>query len=487
MFEVKEIAELQPKEFWENFAAICQIPHPSGKEAQLRSFIKDFAEKLGLNTLVDEAGNLIVKKPATAGMENCQGVILQAHLDMVPQKNADVVHDFAVDPIQPYIDDGWVKAKGTTLGADDGFGLAAMMAILQSKTLKHGPIEALFTVDEEVGLTGAMELKPGLLAGEILFNLDSDIEGEITIGSAGGVFIDGEFSFSKIAVPANVNAFSIKVHGLKGGHSAVEIDKPMANAIKILGRLLWLSKEKFALNLVTIEGGNAYNAIPREAVAVVTVAAEQSDLFKKIVADHAAKLVKQFAELKDLKIELTANSLPNFMWEPKDQAKLLNLLYACPHGIIAMSKDIPGVIETSTNLAMVKTNDNNFKVSVFPRSAIEFMVEDLANTAAAFFKLAGGQVKFSDKFPSWQPVANAPIVELMAQVYAKNFGEKPKITATHGGTECGVLLLSYPNLQIVSFGPTVENAHSPNERLNIKTVKKYWELLIAVLANIPQK
>jgi dipeptidase D len=484
---INALSELQPKDFWENFAAICKIPHPSGKEAKLCWFIKNFSENLGLKTLVDEAGNLIVKKPATVGMENCKGVILQAHLDMVPQKNAEVEHDFAIDPIQPYVDGEWVKAKGTTLGADDGFGVASIMAVLQSETLKHGPLEALFTVDEEVGLSGAYALKPGILSGEILLNLDGEAEDELTIGSAGGIFIDGEFVYNKSAVPQNVQTLTIKVNGLKGGHSAVAIDKPIANAIKILGRLLWLSKRKFALNLIAIDGGTAYNAIPREASAVVTLDSEQYEAFKDFAAKHCGFLATNFVELQGLQIEVsTAGSTANFIIEPQDQEMLLNVLYACPHGIIGMSKSIPGLIETSTNLAMIKTDENSFKVSVMSRSAVEFLVDDMINTNTALFNLRGGRVKVSDKFPAWQPIPSLPIVELMTQIYTKKFGQKPKITATHAGLECGVFLLSYPNLQMVSFGPIVEDPHSPNERLNIKSVGKYWEFLTAVLENIPE-
>jgi dipeptidase D len=479
--------KLKPKEFWENFAAVCKIPHPSGQEQKLCGFIKDFAENLGLETLVDEVGNLLVKKPATAGMEKRRGVILQAHLDMVPEKNEDIKHDFAVDPIKPYIDGDWVKAEGTTLGADDGFGIASIMAALQSKTLRHGPLEALFTVDEEVNFTGAYNIKPGLLSGEILLNLDSDIEGEITIGSAGGVFIDGIFAYNKIPVSQKAKTFMIKVHGLKGGHSSIEIDKPLANAIKVIGRLLYLAKQKFDLNLIALNSGSAYNAIARKAEALVAVAPEQVEELRHFIMAHRKFLAENFLELKDLAIELTSKPDQDWVMDPKNQEILLNIIYACPHGILGMSKDIPDLIETSANLAMIVTEENNFKISVFPRSAISFLLDNTANTISCLFKLAAVEVKLFNRYPAWQPKPALPIIELASQIYEKKFGIKPKITAIHGGLECGIFVIANPNLEMISIGTNIEQAHSPNERLSISSVNRYWEFLTALLANIPQK
>lgn len=483
-----KLTNLQPRIFWENFAAICQIPHVSKQEAKLCAYIKDFAERLGLKTLVDDAGNLIVKKPASSGMENCQGVILQAHLDMVGQKDKETAHDFSKDPIQAYVDGEWVRAKGTTLGADDGVGVAAIMAVLQDNTLKHGPIEALLTVDEETGLTGAYGLKAGLLDGKILLNLDSELEGEVIIGSAGGVFVDGEFSFKKISAPKDSQFFTIKVSGLEGGHSAVAIDKQMSNALKILGRILSLAKKEFEINLVSFDGGNAYNAIPREAQAEVAVAPSQVAKLKEFAESHRKFLVGQFAELNTLKIEIAAiDNKAGQVMEQQDQMKLLDFISICPHGVIGMSKVIPDLIETSTNLAIVKTDTSTIKISAFPRSAIEFFVDDVANSIASLLRAIGAQAKLSDKFPSWQPNPENLIAKLASEVYAKKFGKKLKIAATHAGLECGIFLQPYPELQIISFGPTMENVHSPSERVNIKSCANFWEFLVSILESVPGK
>jgi dipeptidase D len=472
----KEIEQLQPKEFWENFAAICKIPHPSGNEVQLCNFIKKFAEDLGLEVSVDAVGNLFVKKLATSGMEDRPIVVLQAHLDMVSQKNSEVAHDFDKDPLQIYVDSGWVKAQGTTLGADDGVGLAAIMTILQSKTLKHGPLEVVLTVDEEVNFTGVNAIKPGDLAGRILLNLDADHDDEITIGSGGGIFIEGNLAFEKVKVPKNVQAFILTASGLKGGHSALEIDKASANAIKIVNRIIWLCRQKFDLNLVKFDAGSAYNATPRDASAVVLVANDDLEEFKKFLREQSEFL-----------IELSATIMPDLMPEQKAQASLINLLYAIPNGVIEMSKVIAGLIETSNNLAMVETKNNSFKVCSFPRSSVESTVDEMINIFTALFAMVNGQVNFFARVPAWQPNPNSLLVKLLEDVYTNKFGEKPKIIATHAGTECGVFLASYPDMQIVSIGPNIENCHSPDERLSVESVAKYWEFLVAILENIPKK
>ena len=480
------LAQLNPQPLFNYFEAICQVPRPSKKEEQIRKFLLDFAEKNGLESKTDKAGNVLILKPATPGMENAPTVILQTHMDMVCEKNSDKVFDFDKDPIEPIIVDGWVKAKGTTLGADCGIGIAGQMAVLTSDKIKHGPIECLITVDEETGLTGAFELEAGFLTGSILLNLDSEDEGEIFIGCAGGVDTLAYFDYQPESTPEGAVALKISVSGLLGGHSGDDIHKNRGNANKILNRLLWNFSNEFDLRLSDFNGGNLRNAIAREAYGIVTVPSNQkealAEAFNKL--DAAIKNEFEFSEPK-LKIECSETELPTSVIDKETQEKLLNAIYACPHGVLEMSTRMEGMVETSTNLASVKfTTDSKIQVTTSQRSELESRKHFAANSIEAVFRLAGATVKHSDGYPGWAPNPNSPVLKTTVDSYKKLFGVEPIVRSIHAGLECGLFLEKYPHLDMVSFGPTIKGAHSPDERLDIETTDKFWKHLVDVLENI---
>jgi dipeptidase D len=484
--KIMSIENLQPKHLWESFSNVCKIPHPSGHEKALCAYIKKMADELGLEAMIDHVGNLIIKKPATPGMENCKGVILQAHLDMVPEVDSDVIHDFLKDPIQPYVDGEWVKAKGTTLGADNGIGVAAIMAVMQAKNLKHGPLEALLTVSEETALTGAFGLQPGILKGEILLNLDNYMD-NLVIGCAGGKNVNVKMQYAKASVPVDSVAIKVNISGLKGGHSAGDIHLPRGNAIKLMTHLLLDANNKYPIAIATFNGGTAHNAIPREAEAVVVVPRAYAQDFLKLANETADYLKNELKNLKtSLKTFAAEVAMPDHVLAAEFQRKLLFALSLCPSGVIGMSADIPGLVETSNNLAVIKFDVDAavIEIRTFQRGSIEFIRKDVSNLVKMLFDFIGAEVSEGFSFPAWTPNKRSPIVKLVQEIYEKNNGKKPEITATHGGLETGVFLCNYPHLDMVSIGATMQDEHSPSEKVNIKSVAKFWELLTEILANI---
>lgn len=479
---------LRPKNIWKNFEELCKIPRPSKKEQQVASFIKNFAENLNLDYKEDETGNIVVKKPATPGMENKKKVILQGHLDMVPQKNMDKKHDFEKDPIEPIIDGEWVKANGTTLGADNGIGVAAAMAVLESKDLPHPSVEALFTMDEETGMTGAFGLKPGFLDGDILLNMDSEEDGELIIGCAGGMNSSAEFALPNVKTRDGSVYFHIAVQGLKGGHSGTEINIGRGNANKILIRLIWETYRLFDIQVSKIEGGGMRNAIPREAFAWIAIPENKAKPFRSYFQQFTQKVKSELQSSEpDLYLTLKETEAFSNVFEPSVQQKIINAVYACPHGVIRSTPGMSEVPETSTNLASLQTNENNFKVFSLMRSSVDTAKEDLGNQMKALFELAGAKVENSGAYPGWQPKPDSTILKVMQDIYVKKFKEQPKVEAIHAGLECGIIGSVYPNLDMLSFGPTIQFPHSPDERVNIKAVEKFWDYLTDALKNIPEK
>ncbi len=481
--------ELEPKSVWGYFEDICQVPRPSKKEDKIRDFLLDFAKKNNLDAKRDEIGNVLISKAASPGYENRKTVILQSHIDMVCEKNSDVEHDFDVDPIIPWIDGEWVKAKGTTLGADDGIGVAAQMALLTASDIEHGPIECLFTVDEETGLSGAFALQPGFMEGKILLNLDSEDEGELFIGCAGGVDTLATLSYEAEAVPKSYVAYKLSVTGLRGGHSGDEIDKGLGNSNKILNRFLWDTQGEFGLRLHDFDGGNLRNAIPREAFAVVCVPSNTAEKFEGIFEAYAKDIAFELEKTEpNFKMELEKTTMPEWVMDADAQDKLLNALYACPHGVHAMSQRMPGMVETSTNLASVKfIEGNKIFVTTSQRSDLNSAKNDIAAMVHAVFHLAGAEVEHSEGYPGWAPNPDSEIANITAASYEKLFGKKPIVRSIHAGLECGLFLEKYPYMDMISFGPTIKNAHSPDEKINIETTRKFWDLTIDVLKNIPER
>ena len=485
-----EISKLSPVEIWENFYELTRIPRPSHHEEQVRKFIADFGKGLGLETIQDEAGNVIIRKPATAGMEKRKGVILQGHLDMVPQKNSDKDHDFAKDPIETIIDGEWVRANGTTLGSDNGIGVAAAMAVLASKDLVHGPIEGLFTATEETGMDGANNLKSGILKGEILINMDSEDEGELYVGCAGGEDAIVQFSYTEVPVPAESISFRLNVTGLKGGHSGLDIPLGRGNANKIFFRLLKETHKTCGVRLASINGGNLRNAIPREAFGVITVPYEKADKLVGQIAGLTTIIKRELSATEPtLKIELSKIEMPATLIDEKTQINLTHAIVACPNGVIRMSDSMPGLVETSTNLAIVKS-DNAAKiveVSCLMRSSVDTARAELSSRMDSVFTLAGATIKLKGGYPGWKPNMDSPILKTMQQVYNSKFGRIPEIKAIHAGLECGILGGTYPNWDMISFGPTIRFPHSPDEKVNIESVSKFWDFLVETLKNIPAK
>jgi dipeptidase D len=488
LYKMSEILKLKPEAIWKYFHEITQIPRPSKKEERIIQYLLDFAKEHGFEAKKDEVGNVVIKKAATPGMENKKAVILQSHTDMVCEKNNDTEHDFDNDPITTWIDGDWVKAKGTTLGGDDGIGIAASLAILTDNTIKHGPIECFFTADEETGMTGAFGLQPGFLEGDILINLDSEDEGELFIGCAGGMDTTATFNFKKEEVPSGYYSCKITVSGLNGGHSGDEIDKGLGNSNKILNRFLNKISKLTDVRLSEFDGGNLRNAIPREAWAIINVPNNEKETIRKELNVYAADVQAEFAITeKNLKIDLDTVETPAFVIDKNTQNNLIKALYGCPHGVIAMSQAIKGLVETSTNLASVKFKGDKIEICTSQRSSVGTAIHDVANMVASVFQLAGAETVHSDGYPGWKPNIDSDILKVTEKAYEKLFNEKPLVRAIHAGLECGLFLTKYPNLDMVSFGPTIKGAHSPDERMNIATVQKFWDLLVEVLENISDK
>ena len=483
-----EILNLEPKVIWKHFYSLTQVPRPSKKEDRIREFIANFGQNLGLETIIDEVGNVIIKKPATPGMENRKGIIIQGHMDMVPQKNSDKVHDFEKDPIETYIDGEWVTANGTTLGSDNGMGVAAGMAVLEATDLVHGPIEVLITTDEETGMTGAENLKPGVLDGDILLNLDSEDEGELYIGCAGGVDTTAKFTYQEESVPAGMVAYKVSVTGLKGGHSGLDIHVGKGNACLILNKTLLNASERFGARLSSIDAGSLRNAIPREAFASVVVPVDEADNFIEFMAEaeQAAKAMLKEAD-PGVSIRAEKMSTPKSVIDANTQHNFYNAVADCPNGVIAWDKNMPDVVETSSNLAIIKSNSGVIEIAILTRSAVDSDRDIAAAKIADVFKANGGVTAHFGAYPGWKPDVNSPILETMKAVYNNKFGRVPAVKVIHAGLECGILGAIYPHWDMISFGPTIRYPHSPDEKVKIDTVALYWDFLIETLKNVPVK
>lgn len=486
-----EKSELKPAAVFHYFDEICQVPRPSKKEEKIIAYLKAFGEKHHLETKVDKAGNVLIKKPATPGKENLKTVILQSHVDMVCEKNNDVQHDFLTDPIETEIDGEWLKAKGTTLGADNGIGVATELAILAANDMEHGPLECLFTVDEETGLTGAFALEEGFLGGDILLNLDSEDEGELFIGCAGGIDSVAVFKYKDIKVPAGFFFFKVEVKGLKGGHSGGDIHLGRGNANKILNRFLNLMEQTYGeeFYLCEFNGGNLRNAIPREAEAVFAVPERFKHDVRTALNVFISEIENELSIVEpEMKMVLESETPRQTAIDPDTTLRLIRALYGCPHGVYAMSQDISGLVETSTNLASVKMKENNtIRIETSQRSSILSARDDMANTVRAVFSLAGAEVTYGEGYPGWKPNPHSAILETAAASYKRLFGVDAKVKAIHAGLECGLFLDKYPSLDMISFGPTLTGVHSPDERMHILSVEKFWKHLLDVLAHVPEK
>ena len=477
------ITHLEPQNIWKNFAALNSVPRPSKKEEKVIEFIKNFGENLGLPTSVDEVGNVIIKKPATIGMENRQTIVMQSHLDMVCQKNNNVDFDFDTQGIEMYVDGDWVKAKGTTLGADNGLGVAAIMTILESKDIAHPAIEALFTIDEETGMTGAIGLKPHQLTGEILLNLDTEEDDEIDIGCAGGIDVTASATYNLTSTSQNFVKIDIK--GLQGGHSGMDIHKGFGNSNIILGRLLYagISNE---IQLISIDGGGLRNAIPREAHAVVS--ASNVDEFLQKLEALKADIVEEFATVeKDLDINFSKTENTENGLSIEDSKKIIYALKSAHNGVYRMSPDVADLVEASNNIARVELKNGNLRILNLTRSSVESSKMAVAEQLKSVFELAGMQVEFSGSYPGWKPKPGAEIIKIMTEIYEKEFGVTPNVVACHAGLECGIIGANYPKMEKVSFGPTIKGAHSPDERASISSTQKFWKYLQEILKNIPVK
>lgn len=484
-----EIRDLNPASVWDLFDRITKVPRPSRKEGKIVSFLLEFAEEQGLEVKKDDALNVVIRKPATPGREHLQTVILQSHVDMVCEKNSDVAFNFETDPIQAYIDGDWVKARGTTLGGDDGIGMAATLAILSSKDIEHGPVVALFTTDEETGLNGANALTPDLLQGDILLNLDSEEWGEFCIGCAGGRNTVGTFSYRLETAPPDYFWFDVHISGLKGGHSGSDIHKELGNANKILARYLYALMQEAPVVLSRIDGGNLHNAIAREASATVGIpfaGKEKASVLLNVLQAHV--LTELPAEDRKVKLDICSVEAPEHVMDTKTSNSLILALYALPHGVLGWCLDMPGTVETSTNLASVKMNENHtIAVTTSQRSSTASAKDNTVNMVTAVFRLAGAESRSSTGYPGWKPNPNSPVLHTSQAVFEKLFGEKPKIISIHAGLECGLFLEKNPKLDMISCGPTIMGAHSPEERLEIPTVAKWWEFLTELLKNIPAR
>ncbi len=483
-----KIELLEPSIMWKNFADLNAVPRPSKKEEKVIEFIKGFGKKLGLPTIEDQTGNIIIKKPASPGMENRKTVALQSHLDMVHQKNAETIFDFDSQGIEMFIDGDWVKANGTTLGADNGIGVASIMAILESTDIAHPAIEALFTIDEETGMTGALGLKGGLLDADIMLNLDTEDDNELTIGCAGGIDVSANGDYKQENTPADFKGYTLKIKGLTGGHSGMDIIKGRGNANKIMNRLLFLAEEKFQIRVSSLDGGSLRNAIPRESVAEITVEEKLSAAFETFIASQTS-ILKQEYSLTDpeLKINIENSPLPKQVLSLDFQHKILRSLYACPSGIYRMSPAISGLVQTSNNLARVLIAHGTYTIQCLTRSSVDSEKMDMAYAIKSAFELSASSITFGGSYPGWTPQPDAGIVKLMRDLYKELYKEEALVSACHAGLECGILGTNYPEMEMISFGPNIRGAHSPEEKVQISSVQKYWDYLLETLKRIPSK
>ena len=486
---MNSIKDLKPTAIWQNFYKLTQVPRPSNHEEQARKFMLEWAKENNIEAEIDEVGNIIMRKPATPGMENRKGVILQGHLDMVPQKNEDTDHDFEKDPIQAYVDGEWVRAKGTTLGADNGMGVAAGMAMLTATDIPHGPLEVLITATEETGMDGANGLKPGVLKGDILLNLDSETEGELYVGCAGGLDSTIEFNYKEEAVPAQVEAFRLGIKGLKGGHSGMDINLGRGNSNKLLFRFLKTYAAELGIRIASVSGGTLRNAIPRESFALVVIPAANETKLQAAIKE-AEGIYKAELSAKEPTLQVTAEAceLPASVIDECTQFRLTNSILACPNGAVRMIDSMPDTVETSNNLAIVRSEQGKIIINTLLRSSVETAKEALAQTIQAVFELAkADKIMFDGDYPGWKPNPDSAILKEMQEIYEQLYGKKPAVMAVHAGLECGILGSKYTHWDMISFGPTICSPHSPDERVNIASVGKFWEYLKATLKNIPAK
>lgn len=483
---MSNILSLKPQIVWKNFYELTQTPRPSKHEEKVVQHIINFAIENEIEYTVDKTGNIIMRKPASPGMENRKGIILQAHLDMVPQKNSDKIFDFEKDPIPTYIDGDWVTADGVTLGADNGMGLAAILSVFESKELVHPYIEALLTLDEETGMTGAFGLEPGVLKGDILLNLDSEDEGELYVGCAGGLDVNVSMKYNQIPVPEGHKAFKLNIEGLRGGHSGLEIILQRGNSNKLLVRFLKHAQANFSMMLARIDGGSLRNAIPREAHAIVVVPENISADFISAVKKFEAIYKNELSAVEDnLRFTAAECPVPQFVMDSDSQEKAINSLYACPNGVIRMSDSMPRLVETSLNLARVISANGEIKINLLLRSSVNSAKDDLANMVSSVFELAGADVEIGGGYDGWAPNMNSPILKSMLQGYKELYGITPAVKAVHAGLECGIIAGSYPNLDMISIGPTIRYPHSPDEKVEIASVERFWNFLVHTLKNAP--
>ncbi|UCD60502.1 MAG: aminoacyl-histidine dipeptidase [Flavobacteriaceae bacterium] len=482
----KEIVQLEPKCIWKNFSKLNTVPRPSKKEERVIEFMMDFGRSLKLETFKDEVGNVIIRKEASTGMEDRKPITLQSHLDMVHQKNSSMDFDFDSQGIDMYIDGDWVKARGTTLGADNGMGVAAIMSLLESDDIPHPTLEALFTIDEETGMTGAKGLKGGILKGQILLNLDTEEDDEIDIGCAGGIDVTADRTYVEENVPVGTIAYVISVKGLHGGHSGMDIHRGFGNANKIMNRLLYKSTEECGVRVSQIDGGSLRNAIPRESFATVVINRDLKKDFERKILDWIQEIKGEnsFIETK-LEISLNEVEIPEKIMEKSAQEKILKAVYAAHNGVYAMSAAIPDLVETSNNIARVEVKSGKIRIGCLTRSSVDTAKMDLANSLKGAFELADCTVTLSGEYPGWSPNPNSEILEVLKDQYELLFSDKPQVVACHAGLECGILGNNYPEMDMISFGPTIKGAHSPDERVSISSVMKFWTFLLQILKNTP--
>tara|TARA_A100000171_G_scaffold47238_1_gene52979 strand:- start:8755 stop:10212 length:1458 start_codon:yes stop_codon:yes gene_type:complete len=481
------IRNLEPKAVWNKFADLNAVPRPSKKEERVIQFMKDFGTNLGFETLEDEVGNVIIRKPATKGMEDRTPIVMQSHLDMVHQKNNDTDFNFDTQGIEMYVDGDWVRAKGTTLGADNGLGVATIMAILESKEIPHPALEALFTIDEETGMTGAMGLKGGILKGDILLNLDTEEDDEIGVGCAGGVDVTASKHYKHEVAPEEATTYTITVKGLQGGHSGMDIIKGLGNANKMMNRVLDACQD--VLHIAQLKGGSLRNAIPRESVATVVVENLNEKAFRSEFERITSAIKEEYAlpeEDLEIAVETTSNPVSRVM-SKADQTLFIQAMYAAPNGVYRMSPAIEDLVETSNNIAKVSVDDGSIKIECLTRSSVNSSKLDLANTLESVFKMGGFEVTFSGEYPGWAPNMDSPILKVLDSLYEKLHGEKAHVAACHAGLECGILGQNYPQMDMISFGPTIKGAHSPDERASISSTQKFWEFVKEILKEIPKK
>ncbi|MEZ4961503.1 MAG: aminoacyl-histidine dipeptidase [Saprospiraceae bacterium] len=480
------IKNLEPNILWEQFVNLNAVPRPSKKEERVTAFARRFGESLGLPTIVDEAGNVLIKKKATLGMEDRITVALQGHLDMVHQKNAGTDFDFETAGINMLVEGDWVKAKGTTLGADNGIGVAAIMALLASKDIPHPPLEALFTVDEETGMTGAKALKGGLMKATVMLNLDTEDDTELTIGCAGGVDVTASGTYEEVAVPAGYEGFTLMIKGLTGGHSGMDIHLGRGNANKLMNRLLYGGSKNFGLMASTIHGGSLRNAIPRESLAAVAIPAGKVADFKNFIQENGAVLKAEHQTTDPgLAITLESAGCPAKAFSKAFQKNFLRAVYACPNGIYRMSPDIADLVQTSNNLARVLAENGKYEIQCLTRGSVDSEKADLARAIKSTFMLIGAEVGYGSEYPGWRPNPASGIVKLMSNLYREMFGHEPHVNACHAGLECGIIGTNYPGMEMISFGPNIRGAHSPDEKVQISSVQKFWGFLLETLKRVP--